>query len=48
MNIIQKQVDFGRSLFEINQNAMQEIVRTQQENLQKYFELNASFGKRLP
>ena len=48
MNIIQKQVDFGRSLFEINQNAMQEIVRTQQENLQKYFELNASFCKRLP
>ena len=48
MNIIQKQVDFGRSLFEINQHAMQEIVRTQQENLQKYFELNASFGKRLP
>jgi hypothetical protein len=48
MNIIQKQADFGRTLFEINQNAMQEMVRTQQENIQKYFDMNTSFGQRLP
>jgi len=48
MNMIQKQADFGRTLFEINQNAMQEMVRTQQENIQKYFEMNTSFGQRLP
>ena len=48
MNIIQKQADFGRTLFEINQNAMQEMIRTQQENIQKYFEMNTSFGQRLP
>ena len=48
MNIIQKQADFGRTLFEINQNAMQEMIRTQQENIQKYFELNMTFGQRLP
>jgi hypothetical protein len=48
MNMIQKQADFGRTLFEINQNAMQEMVRTQQENIQKYFEMNTTFGQRLP
>jgi hypothetical protein len=48
MNMIQKQADFGRTLFEINQNAMQEMIRTQQENVQKYFEMNTTFGQRLP
>ena len=48
MNIIQKQADFGRTMFEINQNAMQEMIRTQQENIQKYIELNMTFGQRLP
>ncbi len=48
MNILQKQADFGRTLFEINQNAMQESFRTQQANWQKYFELNSDFGQRLP
>ncbi len=48
MNILQKQADFGRTIFEINQNAMQESFRTQQQNWQKYFELNSSFGQRLP
>ena len=48
MNIMQKQADFGRTLFEINQNAMQEMIRTQQENIQKYFAMNTAFGQRLP
>ncbi|MFT4712252.1 MAG: hypothetical protein ACJAVI_005513 [Candidatus Azotimanducaceae bacterium] len=48
MSILQKQADFGRTIFEINQNAIQESFRTQQENWQKYFELNSTFGKRLP
>jgi hypothetical protein len=48
MNILQKQADFGRTIFEINQNAMKESFRTQQQNWQKYFELNSSFGQRLP
>ena len=48
MNIMQKQADFGRTLFEINQNAMQEMIRTQQENIQKYFAMNTAFGERLP
>ncbi|MCB1644048.1 MAG: phasin family protein [Pseudomonadales bacterium] len=48
MNIIQKQADFGRTIFEINQNAIQELVKAGQENIQKYVELNTSFGQRLP
>jgi len=48
MNIIQKQTDFGRTIFEINQNAIQESFRTQQENWQAYFELNSAFSQRLP
>lgn len=48
MNMIQKQVEMGRALFEINQNTFQELARTQQDNIKKYFELNTDFSKRLP
>ena len=48
MNIIEKQADFGRTLFEINQNTFQELSRSTQENVQKYFELNSEFGQKLP
>jgi hypothetical protein len=48
MNIIEKQTDFGRTLFEINQNTFQELFRSTQENVQKYFELNSEFGQKLP
>ena len=48
MNIIEKQSDFGRTLFEINQNTFQELFRSTQENVQKYFELNSEFGQKLP
>lgn len=48
MNIVQKQVEMGRALFEINQNTFQELARTQQDNFKKYLELNSDFSKRLP
>lgn len=48
MNIVEKQVEMGRALFEINQNTFQELARTQQDNFKKYFELNTDFSKRLP
>jgi len=48
MNIMQKQVEMGRALFEINQNTFQEMARFQQDNLKKYFELNSDFSKRIP
>ncbi len=48
MNILEKQADFGRTLLEINQNTLQELFRTTQENVQKYFALNSDFGQKLP
>ncbi|MFN3239805.1 MAG: phasin family protein [Pseudomonadales bacterium] len=48
MNIVEKQVEMGRALFEINQNTFQELARTQQDNFKKYLELNSDFSKRLP
>jgi len=48
MNMLQKQVEMGRALFEINQNTFQELARTQQDNFKKYMELNTDFSKRLP
>lgn len=48
MNILERQADFGRTLFEINQNTIQELFRSTQENVQKYFELNSEFGQKLP
>ena len=48
MSIYQKQADFGRSIFEINQNTIQEIARLTQENVKGYFELNSDFGKKIP
>ena len=48
MNIVEKQADFGRTLFEINQNTFQELFQSTQENVQKYFELNSEFGQKLP
>ncbi len=47
MNIIERQADFGRTLFEINQNTVQELFRSTRENFQKYFELNGDFSQRL-
>jgi hypothetical protein len=47
-NIIERQADFGRTLFEINQNTIQELAQSTQANFKKYFELNSDFGKKLP
>lgn len=48
MTIIEKQAELGRTLFEINVNTLQEIAKTQQEDVRKYFELNSNYGARLP
>ena len=47
-NIIERQADFGRTLFEINQNTLQELAQSTQANFKKYFEMNSEFGKKLP
>lgn len=48
MNIIERQNELGRSLFEINTNTLKELVSLQRENVEKYFETNRNFGERLP
>ena len=48
MNILEKQADLGRTIFEINQNTLQELFKSTQENVQKYFTLNTEFGQKLP
>ena len=48
MNMIEKQAELGRTLFEINTSTMREYAEMQRSNLEKYLELNRSFAKKLP
>jgi hypothetical protein len=48
MNIIEKQAELGRTIFDINTNAMRAMAELTQENVQKYMETNQAFGQRLP
>jgi len=48
MNIIQKQAELGRSLFQINTNTLRSYAEMQRDNLSKYVELNSNYGKQLP
>ena len=48
MNMIEKQAELGKSLYEINQSTMSEIVELSRKNIEQYFEVNRSFGEKLP
>ena len=48
MNIFEKQAELGRTIFEINTNAMRSTAELQQQNFRKYLETMQSFGGRLP
>jgi len=48
MNIIEKQTELGRTLFQINTNTVREYAQMQRENVEKYFELNRSYTEKLP
>lgn len=48
MNIIERQTQLGRSLYEINQNMMTEMVELGRKNIETYFATNRSFGEKLP
>ena len=48
MNIIEKQAELGRSLYEINTSVMSEIAELSRKNIEQYFEVNRSFGEKLP
>ncbi len=48
MNIIEKQTELGRSIFEINTSTLKELVSLQRQNIEKYFETNRTFSEKLP
>ena len=48
MNIIEKQTELGKSLYEINTSTMKEYFTMQRANFEKYVEVNREFGSRLP
>lgn len=48
MNIIEKQAELGKSLFEINRNTLTEIAELTRKNIEQYVETNRAFGEKLP
>ena len=48
MNMIEKQTELGKSLYEINTSTMKSYMSMQRENIEKYIELNREFGTKLP
>jgi hypothetical protein len=48
MNMLQKQTELGRSLFQINSSTLRSYAELQRANMTKYVELNTSYGKQLP
>jgi len=48
MNMIEKQAELGKSLYEINSTALNEMAEMSRKNIELYFEVNRSFGEKLP
>ncbi len=48
MNILEKQAELGRKLFDINMNAVAELIKTQQDGMIAYLDSNTEYGKKLP
>ncbi|MEQ8693564.1 MAG: phasin family protein [Pseudomonadales bacterium] len=48
MNPIEKQMELGRELMELNAQWFQKIAEFDGQNVQKYVELNQTFAQRLP
>ena len=48
MNIIERQTELGKSLYDINVNALKEFAALQRENIEQYLETNRAFGEKLP
>ena len=48
MNMIEKQAELGKSLYEINSSVLSEIAELSRKNIEQYFEVNRSFGEKLP
>jgi hypothetical protein len=47
-NIVERQTELSKSLYEINSGTIKGLAELQRENLEKYFETNKTFGERLP
>ncbi|MCR9279200.1 MAG: phasin family protein [Pseudomonadaceae bacterium] len=48
MSFIQRQIQLGRELFEINTSTLRRVVEQDAENLRRYFEMNSEFAKKVP
>ena len=48
MNVIEKQTELTKSLYNINSGALKEFTSQQKANVERYLETNKSFGERLP
>ena len=48
MNIIEKQTELGQSLYQINTSTMNDITELGRKNIEQYFDVNRTFGERLP
>ncbi|MFT7547907.1 MAG: hypothetical protein ACI9VI_001748 [Candidatus Azotimanducaceae bacterium] len=47
MNMLERQVKLGKSLYEINTNVVQELYSLQQKNIDTYIETNREFGSHI-
>ena len=47
MSILEKQSTLGKSLFEINNSTVKELISLQRDNIQQYFDTNRDFGSRI-
>jgi hypothetical protein len=48
MSIRDRQAELGKNLFQINANTLRGLAELSRDNVEKYFELNASYWDRLP
>lgn len=48
MSIVQRQVELGRDMYQINTQTLRGFMEVQRENVEKYLELNRSYVERLP
>lgn len=48
MNIMEKQAELGKSLYEINTATLSEMATLTRNNIEKYLETNRAFGEKLP
>lgn len=48
MNMMEKQTELGKSLYTINTATLSEIAELSRKNIEQYFEVNRSFGEKLP